>query len=163
MTKLLGIFAIGLLSVLSGSVAGAVSANIETSGNILMLSQRPMADPLKFFSGPDLDHGLYIFVQERPQGLWAGVETFVRPVDGSGPANGYGALPFRIWGSNILVEENGVLVAKELVTSKLVLQEPQHTPSGGLTWDPEDLGTYFARDGSALVLYHNGKEVQRWQ
>ena len=159
MRQLLAALAIILISATSGSIAGAASSNIETDGNILAISRRDFSNPIKLFLGPDLDHGLYTFVQERPAGTWAGIETFVRPTGGS-PAAGYGALPLRVWGSNIYIEDT--MAVATVVTDRIYLQSPRHTPAGAMTYDQSDLGTYIARDGRHIIIYADGKEVARF-
>lgn len=151
-----------LVSLLSGAGAGyASSTNIETTGNILMLDRRNTTNPIKFFAGPDLDHGVYLFVQERPEGLWAGLETFVRPAAGAA-GNGYGALPLRLGGTNIWADPDGTLVAHYIVTDRIYLQSPRHTPSGAATYDQTDLGSYIARHGNDIIIFSAGQEVARF-
>lgn len=95
--------------------------NLTTPGNLTQQADRPPTSPLKhIMTTADGRGGLYTFMQERfpDQGseLWAGVETFVKHQT---PAWGYGALPLRLWGQNCLLEANGVLVVREVVTEKV--------------------------------------------
>lgn len=140
-------------------LAGAMAFTVDS--NIYLLGRRDFTSPQKIYIGPDMDNGLYIFVQERVGGIWAGLETFKRPPQDS-PANGYGHYPLRLWGSNILAEENGILVVREVVAQKIILQTPILTPEGGITWNPLDLQTYITRDGTNVILYVAGIEVDRW-
>lgn len=156
------ILALAIAAALNGAAVFAAS-NIESAGNLYLVGPRAFTDPLKLYLGPTMDRGLYGFVQERPDGsIFTGLETFKRPPAGTPVAQGYGAYPLRLWGSNILAEENGSLVAKDVVASKLILQAPAYLPGGGITWNPADLGTYLTRSGEDLILYHNGREVARW-
>lgn len=154
------------LLILPGAAAATPiideDGNIFTEGNIYLLGHR--LSPIKIFMGKDLDNGFYGFVMERPDGsLLTGFETFRRPDPRLPVSSGYGAYPIRLWGSNILIEANGVVVARDLVASKLILQEPVTVGGGGITWNPEDMGTYMTRDGPDLILYHNGREIMRWR
>lgn len=142
---------------------GLFMAGWSANENIYMVGHRAFTDPLKLFMGPTMDAGLYQFVQEKPDGsIWAGVETFKRPL--SGPvADGYGAYPLRLWGSNVLIEAGGQAVFPEVVTNKITLQEPVSHGEGGLTWDTSHLGSYIAVDANGCVLvYANDIEKARW-
>lgn len=95
--------------------------NLLTPGNLTQQSDRPPASPMKhIMTTADARGGLYTFMQQRPpnQGseLWAGVETFIKHQT---PSWGYGALPLRLWGQSALLESNGVLVVREVVTEKV--------------------------------------------
>ena len=136
---------------------------VGTAENIELLGHRSASDPLKVYVGPTRDEGLYTFVQERGETVWAGMETFRRPAKGVAVAEGYGALPGRIWFKNALIEENGVLVVPEVVAEKIILQHPDRSRFGGITWDRDELGTYFTIHEGAVILYVNGREVERWQ
>ena len=157
------ILILALLMLALSSVALA-AGNIESNGNIYLVGGRPFISPIKMYLGPDYDRGLYIFEQERPDGsLFAGMETFQRPAQGAPVAEGYGAYPLRLWGSNVLIEENGVLVVREVVANKIILQQPDTTVGGAIRWNPDDMGTYLTRDGPDVILYNGGREVARWR
>ena len=141
---------------------GFLLAGWTANENITVVGPRPFTSPWKLFMGPTEDAGLYIYAQQRQDGqVWSGVETFKRPDAGQVSA-GYGAWPLRLWGTNFLAEENGVVVAPELVTERIILQRPDNRGPGGVTWDRQRLGTYFAWTPDCVLLYVNGHEAQRW-
>lgn len=150
-----------LLAILGFLFAGTTYA-LEAPDNLYIIGERAWSDPHKIYMGPDLDNGLYFFVQKDGSGLWSGVETFKRPTTDN-VSDGYGAYPIRIWGSNFLVEKDGTMVARGIVTDKIVLAKPITRPGGGIYWDQSDLGTYLTRWGDQLLLVHNGRVVESWR
>lgn len=102
--------------------------NLRISGNINMVGPREDGNPIKLFMGPDMDRGLYFFVDKRDPAegteYFAGFETYVKP-DGP-PAVGYGALPLRSWGMLGVDELNGVIVRRNIVAQAIYLQTPAH-------------------------------------
>lgn len=152
-----------LLLALALLATGFTAGNLESAGNLYLISRRSFSDPIKLFLGPSGQRGLYGFVQERPDGsLFVGLESYQAPPAGRPVAEGYGALPGRLWFRETLIEADGTMVARSVVAERLYLQPPARTPGGALTYDAGDLGTYLTRAGGDLILYHDGREVARW-
>lgn len=105
--------------------------NMYTKGNVSLADDgRDPSNPLKWFMGK-LGQGLYVFWQKRFAGqakgeFWAGLETWLLPPSGRPVAEGYGALPLRIWGQGLLMEANGVLTTRHLAVDTVYLQTPKY-------------------------------------
>lgn len=166
-----------------------MSQNIETTGNLTLHDDgRESSNPVKLFMGfLQRATGLYFFWQRRFPGQsdgthWAGMETSLEPPDGRPIAEGYGALPMRLWGQNVLLEANGALVVKDVVAHKVYLSPPVYrhrwtgqfmSPSGwsaageplddegrvmgGIYYDVANLGTYLTVHEGQPVVVHNGE------
>lgn len=165
------------------------SMNILTLGNLTLEDEgREPGNPVKLFLGfLSRATGLYAFWQRRFGGqalgeYWAGLETSLAPPDGRPVAEGYGALPLRLWGQNVLLEANGALVVRTVVAEKVYLAPPVYrhrwtgefvAPSawsqagepldeqgrvlGGIMYDPADLGTYLTVHEGKPVVVHDGE------
>lgn len=159
---------------------------LGTLGNVTLEDGgREPSNPVKLLLGKLGENlGLYGFFQRRFAGqaqgeYWAGLETSV-PADP--PANGYGGLPMRLWGQNVLLESNGALVVRTAVAERIYLSPPVYrdlrtgafvSPSawsdagepldadgnllGGIMYDTDDLGTYLTVHEGRPVLVHQGE------
>lgn len=86
---------------------------------------------------------LYAFYHNRLPtngGPWAGLETY-QPQPGPDPAQGYGALPLRLWGQHFLAEAGGEVACRALYVPFVCLQQPLDRPprGGGIYPDYNDL------------------------
>ncbi len=161
---------------------------LTTAGNLTLEDGgRVPSNPVKVLLGfLGRATGLYVFWQRRFGGqaqgeYWAGLETALEPPDGRPVAEGYGALPLRLWGQNVLLEANGALVVRHVVCERVYLAPPVYrhrwtgafvTASGwsgagepldaegrvlGGIYYPAQLGTYLTVHEGRPVVVHEGE------
>lgn len=131
--------------------------NLELErGNIYQTWQGSPDNFPKQWIGYDDDHLLYTFFQEsgdHPQG-WSGIETFLRPPSGVPVAQGYGALPIRVWGREFLAESDGSIAASQgFLAPRVYLANPVYTPYGGIYGADMAHDAYIERAGNGDLRF----------
>lgn len=140
----------------TSDVAGdGLEGRIAFSYNIFVKSSLGPSDPASAWIGLDKDNLLYLFFQDRAAasgGKWGGVQTFMRAPTAPMSDWGYGFQPIRVWGKNVLIDPQGVVVTRDAVVTPTIyfqnaaeIQGQPDRPSQLLHRDLTD-GTFQSAD-----------------